>query len=178
LPRLNRIKSLLRRGGRRDGPEVAAGVPAAESQPRPHGRARLGIYIAYYGIDYLLGHFVIRRLQSLGKLVVFDRYFYDWFIQSYTEKTPRILLPLLRFIFPKPDLVVYLYNEPEVIHNRKPELTIEQIAQQEQRLRVVLQGLPRSVTIRTDVPADAIAAEIAGQVAENMIRRMNGNLST
>jgi thymidylate kinase len=178
LPRLNSLKGLLSRIAGRHPSRATASHPPEESQPRPHSRARLGMYIAYYGVDYLLGHFVMRRHQSLGSLVVFDRYFYDWFIQSYTEKTPGVLLPLLKAIFPHPDLVVYLYNAPEVIHERKPELSITQIAQQEKKLRDVLKHIPGSVTIQTDMPAETIAGKIADRVALCMTHRRKRNGST
>lgn len=96
------------------------------------------IRLIYLSLDYLVCYFPY--FGNAKKVRIYDRYFYDLYIDS---KRFRIGLPL-RFIFhfirifKKPDLIIILTGEPHDIHNRKPELSISEIREQQYRLSVIL----------------------------------------
>ena len=151
-------------------------APPAEAHNVPaHGLLRVLIYVFYYSVDYFLGHWIVRGFQSKGHLIIFDRYFYDWFIQGYYGRTPRWLLPILKAVLPRPDLVVHLRNSPEIVHHRKAELTVEQIEDQAEKCREIVQGLTHAITVSTDSSVDEVVQAIAERVMEIMAKRFQIN---
>jgi thymidylate kinase len=105
-------------------------------------------------------------------LIIADRYFYDWFIQGYHSKTPRWLFPVLKLVLPRPDLVVYLENSPEIIHSRKPELTLEQLEYQGCRSRKIISDLPYSLTLSTDSTVNEVVTKISHRITNIMVARV------
>ena len=171
LPELKVFKNLfLRLAGQTPPEPPAPGTYAAHNAPL-HSRARTLVYLAYYSLDFLLGHWIVRRIRSRGDLIIFDRYFYDWFIQAYYGRMPRWILPLLKAFLPRPDLVVYLENRPEMIHQRKPELTVAQIEQQRHKCRRLVQGLHDAMTVSTVQTPEKVADEIGRRMIDVMAGR-------
>jgi glycosyltransferase involved in cell wall biosynthesis len=87
----------------------------------------------YYWVDFVVGYWAKifpRKLQ--GQLIVGERYYLDVVVhpERYGFKIPRWLLGLARIGVPSPDLVILLKAEPEVVYSRKPELSLDRIAQQ------------------------------------------------
>ena len=50
------------------------------------------------------------------KIILSDRYCSDIFLM---ENVPLLVRKLLLSIFPKPQLTFYVYNSPEILHQRK-----------------------------------------------------------
>jgi len=124
LPELKRIIAFFR------GNKNASQPTGDTGSSKPMGTLRSMIYPVYYGLNYLLGHFFIWKEKARGNLIIFDRYFYDYFIQIQYGNCPKWLLSAIAKVIPKPDIIVYLKNTPKVIYRRKPELTIEEIERQ------------------------------------------------
>jgi energy-coupling factor transporter ATP-binding protein EcfA2 len=104
---------------------------ASDDEPAPtFGLGRALMYVMYYSLEYFLGHWLILWAKGQDELVLFDRYFYDYAIQSSYDRVPRWLLRLIEATIPRPDVLIWLRNDPAVIHSRKQELTIPQIRRQ------------------------------------------------
>lgn len=116
----------------------------------PFNPLRAIVYVLYYSVDYFLGHFTIWRAKGHGQLVLFDRYFYDYFIQQVHSRNPRWLLRSILRLIPKPDLIIWLRNEPEVIHRRKPELTPSEVRQQNQVCMDLICRYANAYSVQTD----------------------------
>ncbi|MCD6364720.1 MAG: hypothetical protein J7M14_02475 [Planctomycetes bacterium] len=174
MPELKHLRNMLLRF-------LGVKPPASQAEEQTnhdvpvYGMIRALIYVCYYSLDYLLGHWVIRRHQSQGDLVIFDRYFYDYFIQAHFSRVPRWLLPVLKALLPRPNLVVYLRNSPQTIHERKPELTIEQIARQAQECSRLVANIPYAITVSTDVPVEDVIDRIRRKMDEIMAKRYRWN---
>jgi len=69
-----------------------------------------------------------------GRLVILDRYFYDYFVDIYQKKIglPWNILKIFSEVIPKPDLVVLLTASPEMIIKRKQD--VHQIGEIERQL--------------------------------------------
>jgi len=84
----------------------------------------------FFWIDYVLGY-IIKILPELSNynVVVLDRYYYDILIDPlrYKIKLPYRILKIFYLLLPKPEVVFFLNAPPEIIHQRKQELTIPQI---------------------------------------------------
>jgi thymidylate kinase len=98
-------------------------------EPLPFFKSLL--YPIYYGFNYFLGHFWLwKQKANGGSLVIFDRYFYEYFIQPSFKKCPRWLLKIIIKIIPNPDILIFIKSEPEQIYLRKQELSLEEINRQ------------------------------------------------
>ncbi|WP_285519467.1 ATP-binding cassette domain-containing protein [Thermococcus nautili] len=87
---------------------------------------RLVIPFIYY-IEYLLRTLCIYPKRLKYKLVVTDRWFYDLITSPNASKG---LTRTLSKLLPKPTLVVYVYNDPDVLVERRKGLSRELIENQ------------------------------------------------
>ncbi len=122
------------------------------------GRLKAVVYMLYYSMDYCLGHFLIRRAKGQGKLVLFDRYFYDYYINGTHRKIPEWLFKLISYLIPKPDLVIWLKADPAAIYKRKPELSVEQIKWQNRRCHRLTEFLRSAVSVKSDEGPEVVLA--------------------
>lgn len=88
-----------------------------------------------------------------GSLIIGERWYYDViaYPARYGFSLPGWLLSLGGYLVPKPDLTLLLEADPHVIHDRKPELTVEQVSQQIDRLGSLLPQPPFGARIWTGV---------------------------
>lgn len=166
LPELKQIFSFVKQDNRINVPNIAYEVP--HNEIKPFGVFRAIIYPLYYGIDYFLGHFVIWIEKARGGLVLFDRYFYDYFIQKPYENCPRWLLLLIAKIIPTPDILIFLKNDPETIHDRKPELTGEEIVRQSKICDEIVKRSKNGFVIETSLSPDEVVRQIQGIIVDKI----------
>ena len=87
---------------------------------------KIVINLIYELLDYLLGYFFLLSKNS-NAMIIFDRYFYDYYTEKNWRKNPKLFMKILMLFVPKPDYIFFLWNEPKVIKSRKPELSEEEI---------------------------------------------------
>ncbi len=149
----------------------------------PHGSRPSGFLgslfrISYYSLDYVLGYWakVYPALVKRPTLFVFDRYFHDYYIDP---RRGRICLPkwLIRFFgifIPSPDIILCLGTDADLMHARKPELSMEEVKRQVKELRLLCDNNNRAVWIDTgcsvedsvDSALKAITARMAARYAK------------
>jgi len=103
--------------------------------------------IAYYTMDYIIGwQKCVRKDVQFDKYTVFDRYSYDFIVDPLRTKLnlPSWVRKFFVRLTPQPDIVFVLYATPEVIYERKKELTLDEIERQLE----VYNGLSKSDTKR------------------------------
>lgn len=167
LPELKVFWTAFRRSlGRSQNTPRETSNPLAGSDTLPRWRALL--YVSYYTLEYVLGHLIIYYRVRRGQLLVFDRYFYDYLIQDAFRRVPRWFLWLIHTLVPKPDLLIWLRNEPEVIHKRKQELTVEQLRRQLEACEHIMQLSLQGTVVWTNKTADAVVAEVSSHVLQNV----------
>ena len=89
----------------------------SESNNDPHGvmlnsKLKSFIRFSYYNLDFVLGHFFkIIPHKIMGRFVVFDRYYYDYFADThrYQLRISNFFIKLFSFLIPKPDLIFRSY---------------------------------------------------------------------
>jgi len=141
LPDMRTLYNKLRMWfGYRPLPEAGAGTAALHDMT-PHGVFRALAYLGYYAIDYILGFWHVNQSRAKGQMIVFDRYYYDYYVSPLFAKIPRFLLSAVGWIIPKPDMLLYLNCDADAIHQRKPELTPAQIRYQQQEIERYLSNL-------------------------------------
>jgi thymidylate kinase len=106
---------------------------------KKYSQSRISIYMIYYLFDYILGSLVLLKNRFSNTLIVADRYFYDYFYQNEFKKYPKILKFFYAIFAPKPDLLIYLKANPKDIFNRKPELTVELLIEQQKNIENIFE---------------------------------------
>ena len=106
------------------------------------GVLRIGRNLARAWLGYLL---VIRPAVRSGKVVVGDRWLYGYVAQPRALRFhgPSWIARLVLKMLPRPDLVILLDAPPEAIHERKPELTPNEIRDEVARWRSIDQRMLR-----------------------------------
>lgn len=144
----------------------------SEVNPDPHGHGAQNpvkslVRFCYYLIDYGAGfYFRIAPMRIRKKLVIFDRYYFDYLIDLHRYKMtipkgiPRFFL---RFI-PKPDITFVLDCAPEIMMKRKRELTLEELRRQHAGYLELAKTQDSFTTIDSSRPLEDVCKEIAAVV--------------
>lgn len=168
LPCFRRIKQFHFRpcvfGNKPSGTPVTQ--PHAQSpRSRPASLAKT----LYYFVDHWLGHLVKTYPSKVrNELVVFDRSFEDIFIdpKRYRLSGAESLGRFLNRFLPRPELTIILDAEPEIVHARKPELSIEELTRQRDLLRDYAARTPDCLMVAASPPPAQVArAAQAGMVS-------------
>jgi len=131
--------------------------PDFEIAHKPPGKAAYGKVISfmryiYYLLDFIVGYWVlIWPRRKRGCLIIGERWYYDVIANPvrYGFALPDWLLRLGGYLVPKPDMTLLLEADPQAIHDRKPELTIEEISLQINRLGNLVLPPPAGTRIWT-----------------------------
>tara|TARA_B100001142_G_C14295885_1_gene640817 strand:- start:648 stop:1295 length:648 start_codon:yes stop_codon:yes gene_type:complete len=119
------------------------------------------LVLSYEVLDYLLGYFDVYDSRD-EKVIIFDRYIYDYYTEKDWCNTPKFFMKFLMKIIPKPDYIFFMKNEPEVIHKRKKELVVEDIRIVNTRTKTLLEYENNFIRIDTNNTPE--------QITENIIR--------
>jgi thymidylate kinase len=123
----------------------------------------------YYSLDYIIGYyFKILPLKRKGVYIFFDRYYYDYFVDPirYGFHLPQWLFKSILPLIPKPDLTIYLDNDPEELFKRKQELPIEELRRQVNAWREFIPSLPNAKIVTTDKPLEEVVNEVTRLILE------------
>lgn len=138
----------------------------------PHGKkpynklVSLGKFL-YFNLDYILGYFFRVRIQLCkGRMVIFDRYYYDYYMDKtrYRLDISDRVLDLMKPLIPKPDVTILLVGDAETIYQRKREIPVEEIEKQNRRIQDCASKFnnPKLIDVCQDVEkvTDCVAVEI------------------
>ena len=122
----------------------------------------------YYSLDYFLGYFFrIRPLLVKGRMVIGERYYYNYLVDPRPRKElgfPGWLPRLIYACMPKPDVLVLLSNDAQAIFARRQEHSREEIERQIVEYRWAGKKAKRFLEVRTDKPPAEVAMEVAGNL--------------
>ena len=129
----------------------------------PHGSSPSGTLgslfrMVYLTLDYLFGYWLWTRpkIAKQPTVVIFDRYAYDMALdpRRFRIGMSSRVAGWFAALVPKPDLIICLHGDPEIIAARKGELPVEETKQQVNALREFARHEPRAVLISTDTGID------------------------
>ena len=162
---LGDLRNWIRRRRRRD--HVSPNERVREG-PRltPFPTFRALAHLAYHTVGFLLGYPLLFVTRRRGELIIVERYFYDYFVQPSYARIPRWLLKAVLRLLPKPDAVIYLHGDAQLIHDRKPELPVNEIERQEAICRSLLLQAPNGHMIDVSASVSATARQIAHVVCQ------------
>lgn len=96
-----------------------------------------------------------------GRVVVFDRYIYDsWLNKKATTPWKRLRQKLFESICPTPDLVILLDAPGELLYERKREHTPAWLEQQRRGYLALRERVPQMKVVDATNPADEVRREV------------------
>jgi thymidylate kinase len=148
----------------------------------PHAKKPSGVFVstlrvAYYTLDYMIGYWFVIR-PHLGRkyiAVIFDRYYYDHFIDPnrFRVSLPRWIISFFKAFVPTPDTVIFLSADPETIFARKPELPPDEILRQIQEIKNLAKHVNRCVWIDTSEPLHKSTEQMSDAVFQIISERLS-----
>ena len=109
--------------------------------------------LTYYWFDYVIGYWLkVRPLLARDHLVVFDRYYYDYYFDFDQKAVQGIdfYVKFLGFFVPKPLYNFILVADANNINDRKNELSVGEIETQYKRINSGLSHHENTRFIETD----------------------------
>ena len=142
--------------------------PSEGTSNQPHLLPERGWLLSFFCYLYFFADFVLfsaarLRLRKHGHIIVYERYFYDVRVhpRRYKLRTMPRLAAWLCYWIPKPDRIVVLVGDSEIIHSRKPELPLSEIDRQAAQLRNIFSNNSDALFFDvTKVSAERIAQAI------------------
>ena len=111
--------------------------PKVVSDPhaqKPSGFIGSIVRWGYYMMDYTFGYAksVYPKIATKAKVFIFDRYYYDYYIDQRRSRTslPQWVLRFGEIFVPVPDVILCLGGDPKKIYERKPETSLEEVTRQ------------------------------------------------
>lgn len=150
--------------------------PNPQDQPARGSVASL-VYFAFHWTEFFLGsHFAFRRLAFRNGLILIDRFYYDFLVDQkrYRLNVPKWLVEAGMAFLKHPDIAVVLDAPPEVLSQRKQELTLPELARQRNAFLELARHLPNAVVIDASQPADLVASTLARMILTHCIDRRRG----
>lgn len=132
------------------------------------------VYLCFHVLGFWWGWiFKVRPLLTKSHCVVGDRYSFDLFLDPsrFRLKLPDGLCALAARLTPRPDVTVALIADPQAIHSRKPELTVDEIRSYQQRWQSIARERPGMLTVSADASPEEVILKtkqaILGELASH-----------
>lgn len=133
-------------------------------------RRRVSIYgivreftFLHYIFELFARYFVwIRPKVRRGEIVVVDRYIYDFLIMLRFLNRYKWFRSFMLKLIPKPDLLVCLYNDPDIIMKRKQDNSRDEIIRQTE----IFFSLEHSVNVFKKIKTDGTIEEVSERIIE------------
>ena len=143
------------------------GKPIVVSDPhahKPYGFVKSFLKFMFFNVDYIVGYYAKVRWQlAKGHLVVFDRYYYDYYLDKIRYRL-SISDAMLRFwgqFIPKPDVTFLLIGTPEILYKRKKEISVEEITTQIADMKKNERNFHNSIRINVDNMISDVVNDVA-----------------
>lgn len=151
----------------------------ATSNNDPHsvicdGTFKSALRFFFYNFDFLLGTLLkVNRKKIAKQLVIFDRYYYDYFadMKRYKYSLPSWFPAAFEWMIPKPDMVFVLDGSPEVLYERKKELPIEELRKQCSVFHKLAQKEKNFYLIDVNRDVDVIVDDITRTILKETARK-------
>ncbi len=89
------------------------------------------VYVIWYAFDYFLGSFKVLKTKRKKEVIIFARYYYDYYYQLGHLNTPKWIIKIFENLVPKPNFIFTISRSAKAIYKLKPELTVKEIERQQ-----------------------------------------------
>ncbi len=147
-------------------------VPESADNPNPHGKKANGLIKSliryfYYNVDFILGYNLLVRKKCIQKqLIVFDRYYYDYFVDltRYRYSFPKWVPKAFAWSIPRPDVIFILEGTPRVLFERKKELPIDELKRQVKAYHAISKRYNNAIVIDVDKPLEYVVMQVTHEI--------------
>lgn len=110
----------------------------------------------------------MRKRCIQKQLVVFDRYYYDYFVdmKRYRYSLPKWMPKLFAKTIPTPDLIFILDGTAKVLYERKKELPIDEIQRQITEYRNIKSRYKNAILVNVDNSLDDVVDDVTRQIIQ------------
>jgi thymidylate kinase len=151
--------------------------PAARAASGLKSTARLGNWLAEEWFRQLVAWYYTKLRHNI---VLFDRHFFaDYYAYDVAADVPRSLTRrihgfVLRRLYPKPDLVIYLDAPAEVLFSRKGEGSLDWLETRRRDYLDIQHVVPRFVVVDAASPVEEVASDVERIIREFSEERSSG----
>ena len=148
-------------------PRPPGGVVSEPHAQPPRAWLACVAKLFFYAADHWLGRIArIRPGIVRNRLIIFDRDFHDIIVDPtrYRMRGVGMLARVVSWFLPRADITFVLDAPPEVVHARKPELTISELARQRDVLRSLAGGRSTWRLVDAAQSPEAVAREAVAAV--------------
>ena len=175
LPTWNVVRSWVRRNR----------APSRQVAVDPYRKPRLHpvvwlTYQAYKTLNFWLCELtLIRRSRAHAKLVIHDRHPLEVTLdpRRYRYTGPLVFARWMSNLSPKPELVIVLDADPEIIQMRKQEVTLEETRRQMEAYRTFAASTPHAYLVDATRPAEEVVDQVVALLTEHVSRRTRARFS-
>ena len=101
---------------------------------KPNSVIKSIVYVIWYAFDYFLGSFKVLKSKRNKEVLIFARYYYDYYYQLGHLNTPKWIIKVFENFVPKPNFIFTILRSAEDIYKIKPELTVKEIERQQNEI--------------------------------------------
>jgi len=136
LPKLKTIFNFFNRKKKTE--KVIEGEYYGGMKGEPNNWLRGSMYVIWYSFDYFLGRLKIAKYNRKNTVVIFARYYYDYYYQRGHVNTPKFIIVFMENLIPKPEFIFTISRSAEDIFKHKPELSIDEIKIQQNKINKII----------------------------------------
>lgn len=131
---------------------------------------RRAVLLAHRVVEESYQEAISRWHRSRGRIVVYDRFYPADYHAHDLRRHPDMRWDrqlhgrFLRRCFAPPDLVVVLDGTPALLHARKGEGTLAELASRRAEYLAYAQTVPRAVIVGVDQPLDDVVATVSSAI--------------
>lgn len=134
---------------------------------KPYSVFRALVNLFYYSLEYFLGNFIIIFSKINKKTIIFDRYYYDYFIQFQWNNINTYIKKILFCLVSKGNILIYLDCDAKKINQRKPELSVDSILSQQKRSKEIIKNHKMGWKINTSISIEETKKQIYKNIYKN-----------
>lgn len=130
---------------------------------------------AWWAVCYTVGYqATVRPAKARASFVMNHRYLLDAMVdrRRYRYAGPAWLLKAIWLISPKPDLIILLDADPEIIWARKKEVALEETIRQREAYRALVQPLSFGKLVLASQPIEKVVSDVETLVLDLMSARV------
>ncbi|QDD68117.1 hypothetical protein [Caminibacter pacificus] len=139
----------------------------------PYSKIKSFVKLVYFVYQYNIGWIKnILPLKIRSSLIIFDRYYDDILADKkrYRISLGDFWIKFFRNFIPKPDLYFILVTEPEIVYNRKQEVSFEELKNQVKKYERLVDN-KKYIKIDVNKKPEEIVNEIINILMEKMSER-------
>lgn len=137
---------------------------------KPSGFVMSMIRMTYYWLDYIIGvPILLRKEVHYEKYSFYDRYIYDFLVDPYRTrvKLPYWIRSSFTKIVKQPQIIFVLNAAPDIIYDRKQELTLEEIKRQ----LILFENIRKSFDTAVEIDANKTPSEMVNNALKIIFSR-------